>query len=113
MTLSVAATLGLRGAIAYEFAHPSRTTAYGSSLGGTGSGGGYGSTGLAGSGGRVSSPGYSSQPGPTAATAQAAPASSVLGPLTRKPMWLLAFYLVWQTLVIGTGISLKYWWTAG
>jgi hypothetical protein len=26
--------------------------------------------------------------------------------VTRKPVWLLVSYLVWQTLMIGTGISL-------
>jgi hypothetical protein len=88
----------------------------GSALGGTPSGGGYGSAGLVGGsdGGGVPSSGYSSQPASSGTTPpQAAPASSALGSLARKPMWLLAFYLVWQTLVIGTGVSLKYWWAAG
>jgi hypothetical protein len=27
----------------------------------------------------------------------------------RKPLWLLVAYLVWQALVIGTGVSLRNW----
>ena len=86
----------------------------GSLRGGSTFGSGTGSTGFASGGG--SSTGYSSQPGSASGggtTAQAAPASSLLGPLTNKPVWLLVGYLVWQTLVIGTGISLRYWWMAG
>jgi hypothetical protein len=89
--------------------------AAGSLVGGSTSfGGGAGSTGFGSGGG--SSTGYASQPASTSGggtTAQAAPASSLLGSLTNKPVWLLVGYLVWQALVIGTGISLKYWWTAG
>jgi hypothetical protein len=33
--------------------------------------------------------------------------------VTSKPVWLLAAYLVWQTLVIGTGISLRRWGMGG
>jgi uncharacterized membrane protein YgcG len=75
----------------------------GSALGGSGSG----SAGFS-SGGGTSS-GYSSQPGSGGSAAQAVPVSSTLTSLTHKPVWLLAAYLVWQTLVIGTGISLRYW----
>ena len=86
----------------------------GSLGGGSTLGSGTGSTGFASGGG--SSTGYSSQPASASGggtTAQAAPTSSLLGPLTNKPVWLLVGYLVWQTLVIGTGISLRYWWMAG
>jgi len=84
----------------------------GSALGGTASGGG--SAGLLGGGGS-SSAGYSSQPGSTgsstqAATAAPAPTSSLLGSVTSKPTWLLVAYLVWQTLVLGTGITMRRWW---
>ena len=49
----------------------------------------------------------SSQPAASANTAQTA--SSLVGSLTSKPTWLLAAYLVWQTLVIGTAVSLRQW----
>ena len=81
----------------------------GSAFGGTPSG--SSSTGLLSGGG--SSSGYSSQPASSGNAAQAAPASSVLTSLTRKPVWLLVAYLVWQTLLIGTGISLRRWWMEG
>jgi hypothetical protein len=80
----------------------------GSASGGTASG--SSSTGFPSGGG--SSSGYSSQPassGSAAAAPAVAPASSALTSLTRKPVWLLIGYLVWQTLVIGTGISLRHW----
>jgi len=37
----------------------------------------------------------------------------LLSSVTSKPTWLLVGYLVWQTLLIGTGISLRRWWMAG
>jgi hypothetical protein len=83
----------------------------GSALGGTSLGGSSGSTGFPSGGGSSSS--YSSQPTSSGGVAQAAPASSLLGPLTNKPAWLLVGYLVWQTLVIGTGLSLRQWWMGG
>jgi len=81
----------------------------GSAVGGTGLG--SGSSGFQSGGGPSSS--YSSQPGSSGSAAQAAPASSLLGPLTNKPTWLLAGFLVWQALMIGTGLSLRQWWTGG
>ncbi|MFL5942045.1 MAG: hypothetical protein ACJ75L_02115 [Gaiellaceae bacterium] len=79
----------------------------GSSSGGAGLGSSS-STGL--SGGGAPGSGYSSQPGSSGSAAQAVPASSsVLTSVTRKPVWLLAAYLVWQALVIGTGVSLRSW----
>jgi len=54
--------------------------------------------------------GNSSQPGSSGSAAQAVSASSsVLTSVTRKPVWLLAAYLVWQALVIATGVSLRSW----
>jgi hypothetical protein len=83
----------------------------GSFSGGTASGGG--STGFASSGGSSSYPssgGLSAQPASSGDTAQTGQnASSLLGSLTSKPTWLLAAYLVWQTLVIGTAVSLRQW----
>jgi len=88
----------------------------GSAVGGPAATGG-GSTGLlGGTAGGSPSAGYSSQPGSTgssAATASAAPSSSLLGSVTSKPTWLLVAYLVWQTLVLGTGITMRRWWTGG
>jgi hypothetical protein len=86
----------------------------GSAVGGAGSlsGGtasGSSATGLPSGGGSASSSSYPSQPGSSGSAAQVVPASSALTSLTSKPVWLLVAYLVWQTLVIGTGISLRYW----
>ena len=71
---------------------------------------GGGSTGFSSGGGSSSSSSgglSSSQPASSGTTAQSA--SSLLGSLAHKPTWLLAAYLVWQTLVIGTAVSLRQW----
>jgi hypothetical protein len=82
----------------------------GSAVGGTASGGsfGSGSTGFS-SGGGSSSSGYSSQPASSGGAAQASSAPSLLSTLTNRPTWLLVGFLVWQTLLIGTGVSLRHW----
>jgi hypothetical protein len=84
----------------------------GSAVGGTASGGsfgsGSGSTGFS-SGGGSSSSGYSSQPASSGSAAQASSAPSLLSALTNRPTWLLVGFLVWQTLLIGTGVSLRHW----
>jgi hypothetical protein len=80
----------------------------GSGFGGTA--GGSGSTGFSSGGGSPysSSSGLSSsQPAASGTTGQTA--SSLLGSLAHKPTWLLAAYLVWQALVIGTAVSLRQW----
>jgi hypothetical protein len=80
----------------------------GSLFGGTAAGGG--STGFSSGGGSsYSSSGgsLSSQPASSSATAQNT--SSLLGPLANKPTWLLAAYLLWQALVLGTAFSLRQW----
>jgi hypothetical protein len=81
----------------------------GSALGGTASGGslGSGSTGFSSGGG--SSSGYASQPASSGGAAQASSAPSLLSTLTNRPTWLLVGFLVWQTLLIGTGVSLRHW----
>lgn len=73
----------------------------GTSFGSTGS-----STGFSGGGGGTGSS-YSST-GAGTSGASTAPASVLTSALS-KPMWLLVAYLVWQTLMIGTGVSLKWW----
>jgi hypothetical protein len=85
----------------------------GSVSGGTASGLGGSSTGLSSGGGSSPSSSYPSQPASGGSAAQVAPASSALTSLTSKPVWLLAAYLVWQALVIGTGVSLRYWGMGG
>ena len=84
----------------------------GSGFGGAALGGGSGSTGFSSAGGSSSS-GYASQPAASGNAAQASSAPSLLSSVTSKPTWLLVGYLVWQTLLIGTGISLRRWWMAG
>jgi hypothetical protein len=85
----------------------------GSALGGAALGSGSGSLGYSSGGGSSASSGYSSQPASSGNAAQATSTGSLLSSLTHKPVWLLAGYLVWQTLLIGTGISLRRWWMAG
>ena len=66
--------------------------------------GGLGSTGVAGG-----STGYgSSTPGTTGSTASQASPTSFTS-LRSKPACLLAAYLVWQALIIGTGLTLWRW----
>jgi hypothetical protein len=83
----------------------------GSASGETASGGsfgsGSGSTGFSSGGG--SSSGYASQPASSGSAAQASSAPSLLSALTNRPTWLLVGFLVWQTLLIGTGVSLRHW----
>jgi hypothetical protein len=84
----------------------------GSGSGGTASGGS--STGLPSGGGSSSSSSYPSQQQASSGNAaQVVAAPSALASVTSKPVWLLAAYLVWQTLVIGTGISLRRWGMGG
>ena len=68
---------------------------------------GLGSTGFSSGGG--SSSGYASQPASSGSAAQASSAPSLLSALTNRPTWLLVGFLVWQTLLIGTGVSLRHW----
>ena len=81
----------------------------GSALGGTASGGSFGSGSTGFSSGGGSSSGYASQPASSGSAAQASSAPSLLSTLTNRPTWLLVGFLVWQTLLIGTGVSLRHW----
>jgi hypothetical protein len=85
----------------------------GSLIGGSSGGGasGLGSGGV-GTGGSTSST-YGSSPtsGSTGGASQSLPASFMS--LLSKPTWLLIAYLIWQAMVIGTGVTLWRWRTAG
>jgi uncharacterized membrane protein YgcG len=76
-----------------------------------GSTGGGGSAGFSSGGGSSysSSGGLSSSSQPASSGTTGQTSSSLLGSLAHKPTWLLAAYLVWQTLVIGTAVSLRQW----
>ncbi len=81
-----------------------------SSTGGVGGG----STGFSSGGGGTSSS-YSSTPtsGSTGSTAVSQNSPASFTSVLHKPMWLLAAFLVWQVLAIGTGASLWRWRAAG
>jgi hypothetical protein len=85
----------------------------GSLAGGSSAGGGLSSTGgssLAGGSSTYSSGGTSGT-SPAGSAAQTTP--TALTTALSKPMWLLAAYLVWQTLAIATGASLWRWRSGG
>jgi hypothetical protein len=80
--------------------------------GGLTAGGGGSSTGGSASGGSLSpsASGYGSGAQPVSGSAPAGTSLPVaFATALRKPVWLLLAYLVWQVLVIGTGISLWHW----
>jgi hypothetical protein len=95
--------------------HSGKATSGGgaSASGGGGSaagGSGVGGSGSAGSGslsGSGSALGSSAQQGSGSGGGTSLPAAFAAA--LRKPLWLLLAYLVWQSLVIGTGASLWNW----
>ena len=80
----------------------------GTSAGGASSGGSFSSGGSASSGPLSSGSTFGSTSQPTSgSTGTSLPAAFATA--LRKPLWLLLAYLIWQALVIGTGVSLWNW----
>jgi hypothetical protein len=93
----------------------SSSSCLGAGRSGSAASGGFASGGSSSAGGSLSSGslspsgsafGSASQPGP-GATGTSLPAAFAAA--LRKPLWLLLAYVLWQTLVIGTGVSLWSW----